>query len=38
MDSEDDNEIITHVRVIISDNRTLDFCSSNQAQQVKKVE
>lgn len=36
MDSEDDNEIITHVRVIISDNRTLDFCS-NQAQQVKKV-
>lgn len=37
MDSEDENEIITHVRVIISDNRTLDICS-NQAQQVKKVE
>lgn len=37
MDSENDSEIITHVRVIISDDRTLDFCS-DQAQQVKKVE
>lgn len=37
MDSEDDNEIIMHVRVIISDKRTLDIYS-NQAQQVKKVE
>jgi len=36
MDSEDDNEIITHVQVIISDNRTLDICS-NQAQQVKNL-